>query len=182
MKKIKFVPILFCLLCIHIADAKEKGELLQQIKTIEEKVFPRGNLFDQRLDNIDLWNNLTNNIQEYINLIGNKKLNNMFIQSERSAQNLISTMQWVRLRVLSLSMNSGKVYSNYLLAKNRINRLKENKEELDRNIKELKKMKLMGSQVILQFILLLERLIDRAVIDLQVVGKKLRPSALFSSG
>ncbi len=170
----------FLLLAGNVAVSKE--ELLQQIKTVEEKVFPQGNLFDQRLNNVDSWNNLISDIQNYVTSSSDRRLINMFNQDKQIAQELINTMQWVRLRVLSPSISSGKVYPNYLLAKNRIKKLAARKEELVNNEKSLKNIGGIASKVILQFTLLIKRLIDRSVLDLKIVGKKLRPSALFYSG
>ena len=157
------------------------------------QVFPQGNLFDQRIGNIYLWNNLLSRLQNYIdeNSDGNKKLLAIVNQCKQVSQELIKTIQWTHLWVFSPSISSGVVYNNYLSVKNNnIKKLKMRKTELEKNVDKLRNMryhkngqkKNNATKVLLSFILLLERLIDRTIRDFKTAGDKLWPDYLFFSG
>ena len=173
------------------ADSKEA--LLHRMETVHAQVFPQGNLFDQRIGNIYLWNNLLDRLQNYIdeNSDGNKKLLAIVNRCKQVSQELIRTIRWTHLWVFSPSIDSGVVYNNYLSVKNNnIKKLKMRKIELKKDANMLKntgyyrngQKKNNATQVLLQFVLLLERTIDKTIQDFKTAGNKLRPEDLFFSG
>ncbi len=157
------------------------------------QVFPQGNLFDQRIGNIYLWNNLLSSLQNYIdeNSGGNKNLLAIVNQCKQVSQELIKTIQWTHLWVFSPSISSGVVYNNYFSVKNNnIKKLKIRKKELKKDASMLKNIgyyrngqkKNNATQMLLQLLLLLERTIDKTIRDFKTAGDKLWPDYLFFSG
>lgn len=173
--------------------AERKAALLHRMATVHAQVFPQGNLFNQRIGNINLWNNLLGRLQNYIdeNSGGNRKLLAIVSRCKQVSQELIKTIRWTHLWVFSPSIDSGVVYKNYLSVKNNnIKTLKMRKTELKKDANMLKntgyyrngKKKNNATQVLLQFVLLLERTINRTIGDFKAAGDKLRPDYLFFSG
>ena len=194
MKISKCILILFGLPIVSGSIAAEKKEaLLHRMETVHAQVFPQGNLFGQRIGNIYLWNNLLDRLQNYIdeNSDGNKKLLAIVNRCKQVSQELIKTIRWTHLWVFSPSIDSGVVYNNYLSVKNNnIKKLKMRKIELKKDANMLKntgyyrngQKKNNATQVLLQFVLLLERTIDKTIQDFKTAGNKLRPEDLFFSG
>ncbi len=176
-----------------ITAAEKKEALLHRMETVHAQVFPQGNLFYQRIDNINLWNNLLDRLQNYIdeNSDNSKRLLAIVNRCKQVSQELIKTIQWTHLWVFSPSISSGVVYNNYLSVKNNnIKKLKIRKKELEKDANMLKNTgyfrngqeKNNATQVLLQLLLLLERTIDKTIGDFKAAGDKLRPDYLFFSG